>query len=118
MSTVLQSRLRNFAAAQSGATLVIFAFLTPVLIGAMGLAIDLSVAYRDRSVVQTAADSAAEAAGRELSTGTRSQIANVASRLAQANMPPEWQGTATVKADVVDNNQSVQVTISKPWTGV
>jgi len=66
---VLSNLFRRFARRRAG-VVVIFALASPMLIGATGLAMDISYWYQDQENLQTAADAAAVAAANAEATYT------------------------------------------------
>ncbi len=73
-STSSKALLAKFATNRSGNFSIMFAILAVPLISAVGIAVDLSRAYRVTSITQYALDSAALAAGRAGQTNTTNTL--------------------------------------------
>ncbi len=109
--------VHRFARHRDGAVALLFALSLPVLLGGMGLAVDFAAVTRQQAVVQSAADSAALNAARELiiSEPTLSRVQAVAKRtvdsvLAEAGQKADW----TVATSLTDANKSVVVKVTRP----
>ncbi|HEX8416142.1 MAG TPA: TadE/TadG family type IV pilus assembly protein [Methylobacterium sp.] len=103
---------RPFARSNSGSTLLVFALAMPVLLGAVGAAVDYGTWVKQRSHLQAAADAAAMAAARELSVSTYEQtrMQTVADSWAKKAFVAEGAPLGlTVGVASQDNGTSVQV---------
>src|SRR5262249_27120275 len=101
---------RALARDNSANTLIIFGLVTPVLFGAVGIAIDYSSAVATRTKMQSVADSAAVAAVREfqMAKATRDTVAAVARNYVKDRIP---DATATPTVD--EKALTVQVVVEK-----
>ena len=71
------SRLvRRFCRDQSGVSAILMALLLPMILGMMGLSVDVGVWYLEKRGLQTMADAAALAGGSELANGSSTAIIN------------------------------------------
>ena len=86
---------------EAGQVLYVMAFATPVLIGMLGLAIDLGALHHHRRRMQTAADAAALSGGHERWRGRTTEITNSALQEASAN-------------GFTDGNDGVSVVVNNP----
>ena len=78
MNRVINKYLKN-AASQHGSIVIFFVIMLPILLGTMGLALDIGKFYVIKSELQNAADSCALAAAYELDgTSTQFTRANAA----------------------------------------
>ena len=78
MNRVINKDLKN-AASQHGSIVIFFVIMLPILLGTMGLALDIGKFYVIKSELQNAADSCALAAAYELDgTATQFTRANAA----------------------------------------
>jgi hypothetical protein len=109
--------VRRFARHKSGTVALLFALSLPALLGGMGLAVDYAAIARQQAIVQSAADSAALNAARELiiSEPTLIRVQAVAKRtvdsiLAEKGKKADW----TVATTLTDANKSVVVNVSRP----
>lgn len=103
---------RRFLADEAASTAIMFALSLPVLIAAMGAAVDYSFAAATRSKMQTVADSAAVASARELilARSDSNRITAVATNVVKQQLNDV---TPTVNVDF--KAMTVQVVISKQY---
>jgi Flp pilus assembly protein TadG len=110
-------RVRAAARDRRGNAVVLFALALPVLLGAVGLAVDYTIMNGDRTKMQSAADAAALNAARELQlapNGTN-DVAATARAYAQATLAKAVPGLRTqVTANVLDSS-TVQVAITATY---
>jgi Flp pilus assembly protein TadG len=106
---------------ESGQTVVVVAaFLGIVALGFLALAVDVGYLFRERQMVQTAADAAAVAAAEEISNGTPGNEQTVAKAVAKLDGfdPGSPKNPATVTFPTPTGNFTggayVSVTVSKP----
>ena len=109
--------IRRFAGHQSGTIAMLFAITLPGLLGATGLAVDYSSGVRQKSALQSAADSAALNAARELviSEPTLSRVQGVVRQSINATLrtqgiAADWTSDTEVSAD----RKAIIVKISRP----
>ncbi len=104
---------KQFAKNRQGATLVLFALGLPVLIAAVGAAIDYGTMSVMKTRLQGAADAAATAAAREMHVATtdKTQIQSVAQSVVNANLGPSAAGV-----NVATATTSEPVTVSVDLT--
>jgi hypothetical protein len=114
------SAISRLAADQGGAAMMAFALAVPTLLAGMGLAVDYAYLSRGRAGLQSAADSAALNAARELiiSEPTLARVQVIAKRtvdsiLSEAGKPGK-PGNWFVSSALTDSNKSVVVEISRP----
>lgn len=109
-----------------GVIIVMFALLLPIIVGFIGLAVEVSLWYQQRRSIQSAADAAAIAAAYEAAEGASSTIRDATARreaqrnettLADAdisiNVPPT---ISTVYNDTASFPNAVEVVVSKSVT--
>src|SRR5450631_4810955 len=97
---------------EAGVILLLFCFCLPMIIGMMGLGIDVGIMYAVKARLQMACDGAAVAALRSLSLAqtTASQTtaaSNVAAQWFTANFAGAYlgaQNTSTPNVSIVDDN--------------
>jgi len=70
--------LRLFLRKEHGAIAVMFALMLPVIVGFVGLGVDIGVWYMERRTIQTAADAAAVSAMYEKNAGESSSVVTAA----------------------------------------
>jgi hypothetical protein len=107
---------------ESGQTVVVVAFfLGIVALGFLALALDVGYLFRERQMVQTAADAAAVAAAEEVSNGTpgnEQAVANAVATLNGFNTSPQARNRAAVTFPTPTGNFTggayVSVTVTKP----
>ena len=107
---------------ESGQTVVVVAaFLGIVALGFLALALDVGYLFRERQMVQTAADAAAVAAAEEAANGTPANEQTVANAVATLNgfdTSPQARNRTTVTFPTPAGNFTggnyVAVTVSKP----
>jgi Flp pilus assembly protein TadG len=116
-------RLAGLAAAlrgRRGTVAVMTALMTPALLGAAGLAIDLGVWYRQAGRLQIAADAGAMGAARLLSAQTAGNSAYQAAALIEVNgvSGGTWLGTlqTPVAVSVATDFSTVTVTVTSTPT--
>jgi hypothetical protein len=88
-----RGQLARFCHAKSGATGLVFGLVTPLLFGLVAAAVDYSTWAAQKDVLQSAADSAVLALGRELQLGnpTDARIQAIAEGLVDARVKPEYK---------------------------
>jgi Flp pilus assembly protein TadG len=112
---------RSFARDRSGAVALMFALSLPMLLGGMGLAVDYAMVSRQRAALQSASDSAALRAAREMiiaePSPTRVQavakrtVDSILSESGRVGRPRiDW----TVASRLDDRSRSVIVNVSRP----
>lgn len=103
----------RFVRDQRGATMLLFALALPVMIGAVGVAIDYGYASVMKTRLQGAADAAATAAAREMHVATtdKSRIQAVAESVVKANLGDAASGVK-VATSTGTNPVSVRVDLS------
>jgi len=86
-NTALRMRegVRAILKNRSGSALPLFAALTPVLLGALGISVDVGVWYSTKRVVETSADAAAIAAAYRLAEGDSATMIQAAQQDAVRN---------------------------------
>ncbi len=104
---MLQPRFRKFAADEAGGGTVMGLLWFAVLVGITGLAVDITDAYRNRTMLQATADATALAAALDLPD--QSKVAATAATYAIGNMGFDVNGT------VLDTND-VQIGLWDPAT--
>ena len=116
--------LANYASNNSGNFAMMFAVLAVPLISAVGIAVDLSRAYRVTSITQNALDSAVLAAGRAGQTNTTNTLSaatTAATSFYNAAKPVDvLSSTITLAADSTNTNFTLTATswVSTPFLGV
>ncbi len=81
----IRTKVRAAVGCQAGSMTIFAALTTPVLVGALGLAVDVGLWYDDHHVVQTSADAAAIAATFRLAAGDRANMTPAATADAVRN---------------------------------
>ncbi|MBH0239582.1 TadE/TadG family type IV pilus assembly protein [Methylobrevis albus] len=117
MIDLLHSTLRRFRRSANGGVVLIGALVLPVLLIAVGVAVDFGFASRDRSALQIISDTTALAVASELSTAnvTDAGIASVASALAEPHLKRQGlEADAVVRASLVSSGRGVTVEIEHP----
>lgn len=120
-------RLRN---EDSGQTMVLAALMLPVLMGAVGMAVDVGYAFDHRRQMQLAADSAALAGGRALRTNpsisttdlttiirsdaTRNRFTHGVNSVSVTMCKPAVDSPCPTQYSYVVDNQAIKVTIDQP----
>lgn len=101
-----------FARARKGNVALIAAIATPALIGASALTIDFANAITIKDSLQSAADSAALAAARELPLRSTSQatVSAISAEYVRRNVDPRIQVTSLSSA-ILDNRGGVRVEV-------
>src|ERR687896_125540 len=104
-SVCLLAPVRSLFADCTASTTLVFGLVFPVLVLAVGVAVDYSIAGSQKSQLQNVADAAALAAARELAVGaTASQLRSVAEAIAQSKLADSAAKTPfTVTANAVDD---------------
>ena len=100
-------KIKNFKQHDNGAVLVLFALAALPVIIFSGMAIDASRAYYAQSVIASAVDSAAIAAGRQADTTKAKAEAEM---VFKANIPANFIGDVSSGIKVQDNGKQVTVT--------
>ncbi|MCA3630687.1 MAG: pilus assembly protein, partial [Methylobacterium sp.] len=113
---------RSFAHNRSGAAALMFALTLPVLLGGVGLAVDYAVISHQQASLQSASDSAALGAARELIIAEPSpqRVQAVAKRITDSLLSegerrkkgPKIDWSVTSRLD--DKSRSVIVNVSRP----
>src|ERR687896_523720 len=86
-SACLSAAIRSLVTDARASTAVAFGLVFPVLVFAVGVAVDYSVASSQKRKLQNVADAAALAAVRELAVGaSESQLRSVAEAMAQSQL--------------------------------
>ena len=122
--TRAKALLTRYADDRSGNFAIMFAVLAVPLISAVGMAVDLSRAYRVTSVTQNALDSAVLAAGRAGQTTTTNTLAaaqSAATSFYNAAKPVDvLSSTITLTADSTNTNFTLTATswVSTPFLGI
>jgi len=88
----------RFAADRRGVIVVMFALMVPILIGFLGLGVEVGLWYKERRDMQAAADAAALAGAYELAEDRASNIGTVAQREAENNGWTSGSGTITIRS--------------------
>lgn len=123
------SRLaRDIARDRSGVIIIMFALLLPVLVGFIGLAVEVSLWYQHRRNIQSAADAAAIAAAYEIAEGASSTVRDAtARREAQRNDSALANGDITINKppsisnvynDTATYPNAVEVAVTKQVTAL
>ena len=110
--------ITTFASCRKGNVALLFAILTPVLIGGAGLATEAGLWYHRRLELQSAADAAAYAAAVDLRAGaTQAAFTQEATSAAQSGGFDPGLGTITVnwppQSGSHQTNQAIEVLISE-----
>lgn len=119
-----KTALARFAPDRSGNIALMFAVLAVPMISAVGMAVDLSRAYRVTSITQNALDSAVLAAGRAGQTTTTNTLAaaqTAATSYYNAAKPADvLSSTISLAADSTNTNFTLTATswVSTPFLGV
>jgi len=119
-----RSAFPAFAACDSGNIAMMFAVLSVPLISAVGIAVDLSRAYRVSSLTQNALDSAVLAAGRAgqtNSTNTFSAAQTAATNFYNASKPADvLSSSIALASDSTNTNFTLTATswVSTPFLGI
>ncbi|HEV2530983.1 pilus assembly protein TadG-related protein [Phenylobacterium sp.] len=119
----LGRRLRRLGGDERGATLVTTALLLMVLLGFLGLGLDLGVAYTARRSAQNAADSAALSAAVAATSGAKNIAAEAQAVAAQYGLADGVGGVTVVvntpptSGTHTSNDKAVEVIITRPPMG-
>jgi Flp pilus assembly protein TadG len=115
----MQRITRAFWKDRQGQVALIFALASPVLFGAVGYGLDISLFYKQKVQLQTAADASALNTVRELSlaTGASDRLPALAASFAQGNLG-ELAPLAKVTAQQVPNEPAIRVDITLQATPV
>ncbi len=97
-SATWRQQTAGFAADRSGVIVVMFALMLPILIGFIGLGVEVGFWYKERRDMQAAADAAALAGAYELAEDRASNIGTVAQREAENNGWSSGSGTITTRS--------------------
>jgi Flp pilus assembly protein TadG len=102
---------------RSGSTATSFAIAAPVLLSAVGVGTDISIAVMKKSELQTLADQAAIAAAHELALKNPavSVIENTAIKFVDANVR-DTNRTIEKQVDVSEDKSSVNVKLTESWS--
>jgi Flp pilus assembly protein TadG len=122
--------LRRLRAEDAGQTMVLAAVMMPILIGAVGIAVDVGYAFDHRRQMQLAADSAALAGGRALRTNpsisnadlativradaTRNKFKHGINSVSVTICKPAVDSPCPTQYTYVADNQAIKVTIDQP----
>jgi hypothetical protein len=101
---------RDFKKDERGAVAVIVALLLPVLLGMVGLAVELGYWFSEKRELQTAADAGAIGGAFELLNGNNSSISSSASSEATRNGYSDANGTITVNTPPTSGSYSGDAT--------
>jgi Flp pilus assembly protein TadG len=112
-----KTAVRKYSSNSVGSTVVMFALALPLLLGAVGIAIDFATFAAKRSALQTAADASALAGAKQLSlaSSTDKIIENAAFALFQEEVKGE-DGAATADVKVDRKKGNVKVYVTENWT--
>lgn len=126
LKTAARRLAGSLAASEGGGLAVTFAFALPVVVGALGIAVDLITLNKVKADLQAAADSAAVAGAREiqLARSDQKQVTSAARSYAAFTLTGDPAATAqklqeanlAVGASVVNNFTAVKVDITESWT--
>lgn len=107
---------RRLLGDECGATVLMLALVTPVLFGAVGVAVDYGVWFRQTQMLQKAADTGALAAASDLATAPASQdrIDAVVNSVVEAALGAERDSELTVEASAHDGGRGVRVLLRQP----
>jgi len=124
----VSNMVRDLAPDRRGVIIVMFALLLPIMVGFIGLAVEVSLWYQQRRNIQSAADAAAIAAAYEVADGASSTTRDAVARreaqrndsdLADAditiNVPPT---ISAVYNDSTTYPNAVEVSITKTVTAL
>ena len=89
--------MRRFSRDQRGIIVVMFALMLPIIIGFIGLGVEVSYWFSSKRDLQAAADAAAIASAYELAEDRSSYMGTVASREAGSNGWESASGTITIR---------------------
>jgi hypothetical protein len=100
---------------RGGNTVIAFALSLPVLIGAVGAAIDYGLATRLKGALQSAADAGALAGATELTLGgaRTSAVVAIAKRVSEGNLDPVTRSSAAVSVTLTDGGFGVRVVVTQ-----
>lgn len=87
MRTAKKSREMSLVTSQRGAAAIVLALVLPMIIGIIGLVIDVGLAYSEKNALQSSAEAGALAATRHIGTVNRSGAAATAANYAALNRP-------------------------------
>ena len=104
----------RFARDVSGATMITFALVFPVLLLMIGASIDYGQLYSKRTTLQAAADISALTAahGLRLANAGKSEVEAVAKSAAMANLK-DMPGTVGISVEVSENPPSITVELTQ-----
>jgi len=120
----MRSRLAHFLREaiedRRGGVAVMFAFALLPLLGFAGLAVDYATLTRQRSAIQSAADTGALAAARELhlaQIGSSGAVTNIATTYANTALGPigAQLSNVLVSVNLINSNTSIQVSIKATY---
>lgn len=95
--------MTGLARDERGVIIVMFAFMLPIMIGFLGLGVEVAFWFQDRRDLQAAADAGALAGAYEVAEDRVSSTSTVAQREAEANGWSSSEGTITVNNDQVNS---------------
>ncbi|MCH7551741.1 MAG: pilus assembly protein, partial [Proteobacteria bacterium] len=106
-SSLMRRRLppvmTRLARDERGVIIVMFAFLLPIMIGFIGLGVEVAYWFQDRRDLQAAADAGAIAGAYEIAEGRVSTADTVAQREAEANGWSSSEGAITVNNEQINS---------------
>jgi Flp pilus assembly protein TadG len=109
--------MKRFRANTKGSTVVMFALAVPMLLGAVGLAIDFATFSMKRSTLQAAADASALAGASQLSLASSSDSVITSAALSLFKEEVKGKNDAATGAVTVDRKKgNVKVDITEVWT--
>ncbi len=113
--------IQRYLGNQRGSIAIMAAIATPILVGALGVAIDYVSMSRINTQMQAAADSAALAGVKELSLSgaNESHIKAVIKTYVADNFgespSADGKGSLSIKTSIVRNKNTVEVALEKKW---
>jgi Flp pilus assembly protein TadG len=113
----LTARAQSFRANTHANTAVVFACVLPLLISALGVALDFGTFVMKRSELQAAADQAATAGAKQLglASATDANITSVSANYLIGELKGE-NATATNKVTIDHSKGAVTVELTEAWT--
>lgn len=116
--------IRRFARDERGVSAIIFAIILPMLIGMVGIAVEIGLWFEQKRDLQSAADAAAMAAAFELQEGNSAAIMQTSGESSSAlnNFTDGVDGTVTINwpplapSDHAGDSDYVQAVLEKPQT--
>jgi Flp pilus assembly protein TadG len=115
LAGALKRQARRWVADEAASTFTMFALAVPIIITAVGAAVDYSIAGSTRAKMQTIADSAALAAARELQLARTNPtaVSAVATNIINGSLP-----SVTSSVNVDTTAMTVQVVVRKQYTPI